>query len=392
MTSAPSSSAATTRASASSAASGARACPSCVVDDEHSIARFSRYATQLGRRRRPRRRAAAVDDLLATRHAARARRLGAVPDARRDGRGDLRATASVLVEQFPRADARWETIQWAWDKRNTYALAERAGHPDAAHLAAGRRRRSWTRSTVEPPLAIKPAIKEHFFYATKAKAWRADTREELRELFDARARRIVGPGEVMVQELIPGDGEQQFAYCAFYQGRRAARHDGRPPARGSIRRSSAAPARSSRPSSCRSSRRCPSGSSAPSTTTASSSSSTSSTRATGSSSCSTSTPAPGATTRSRRRRRRLPVPPLPPISSGEAVEPRRGRAGVRWVRLVTDLPTGDRRDRRRAARTGASTCGRCGARTSRPSSAARTRCPAWWSLLCLPYLSVKRGF
>jgi hypothetical protein len=32
-------------------------------------------------------------------------------------------------------------------------------------------------------LAIKPALKENFFYATGAKAWRAQTMEELRQIY-----------------------------------------------------------------------------------------------------------------------------------------------------------------------------------------------------------------
>ena len=45
---------------------------------------------------------------------------------------------------------------------------------------------------------------------------RADSRTELEDLFQ-RAAALVGPGEVMVQELIPGDGRQQLAYCAFFK-------------------------------------------------------------------------------------------------------------------------------------------------------------------------------
>jgi len=69
----------------------------------------------------------------------------------------------------------------------------------------------------EPPLAIKPAIKEHFLYPTKAKAWKALTHAQLEELFQ-RATELVGPGEVMVQEFVPGTGSQQFAYCVFFKG------------------------------------------------------------------------------------------------------------------------------------------------------------------------------
>ena len=66
------------------------------------------------------------------------------------------------------------------------------------------------------PLAIKPAIKENFFYSTGAKAWRANTPEQLHRLFE-KASRLIAPEEIMVQEIIPGDGRQQFSYCAFFR-------------------------------------------------------------------------------------------------------------------------------------------------------------------------------
>src|SRR5207245_1681397 len=67
------------------------------------------------------------------------------------------------------------------------------------------------------PLAIKPAIKEHFIYATRAKAWKANSKRELLDLYE-RAVRVVKPDEVMVQDYIPGDGAHQVAYCAFFKG------------------------------------------------------------------------------------------------------------------------------------------------------------------------------
>ncbi len=64
------------------------------------------------------------------------------------------------------------------------------------------------------PLALKPAIKENFFYATGAKAWRANTIEELHHYWEKSARQI-SPGEILIQEIIPGDGREQYSYCAF---------------------------------------------------------------------------------------------------------------------------------------------------------------------------------
>ena len=55
---------------------------------------------------------------------------------------------------------------------------------------------------------------------TKAKAWRANTPTELRELF-VRASEVTGAGHILVQSLIPGDGRNQFAYCAFFKDGKA---------------------------------------------------------------------------------------------------------------------------------------------------------------------------
>ena len=66
------------------------------------------------------------------------------------------------------------------------------------------------------PVVVKPAVKERFVRVTRAKAWRADSPAELRELV-AKAQSIVPAGETMVQEHIPGGGESQYAYCAFFK-------------------------------------------------------------------------------------------------------------------------------------------------------------------------------
>ncbi len=66
------------------------------------------------------------------------------------------------------------------------------------------------------PLAIKPAVKENFFYATGAKAWRANTVDELHQMF-AKAHKQIAIEEILLQEIIPGDGSTQFSYCAFFR-------------------------------------------------------------------------------------------------------------------------------------------------------------------------------
>ncbi len=196
---------------------GRRGVPVCVVDDEHSIARFSRYANHRVTVPDLRNEQTVVKTLLAI-----GRRLdlqGWVLYPTRDETvAALSRHRSELSEQFRVPTPEWNTVQWVWDKRNTYRLAEQLEIPiprtwypqDLADLA---------QIDAALPVAIKPAIKEHFIYSTKAKAWRANTGTELLELFQ-RAAAVVGPGEMMIQDIIPGDGHQQFAFCAFFKERR----------------------------------------------------------------------------------------------------------------------------------------------------------------------------
>jgi predicted ATP-grasp superfamily ATP-dependent carboligase len=120
-----------------------------------------------------------------------------------------------LSEVFRVPTPGWETIKWLWDKRNTYRLAADLGVPIP---------RTWYPRDVGDldqieghfPVALKPAIKEHFVYATKDKAWRADTLEQLRELFH-RALRHIPAEEIMIQDLIPGNGNCQYAHCSLFK-------------------------------------------------------------------------------------------------------------------------------------------------------------------------------
>lgn len=188
--------------------------PTCVIDDERSIARFSKYTTHFVSVPDLRDEERTIQALLET-----GRRLklhGWVLYPTRDETvAALSRHRTRLEEIFRVPTPEWRVIQCAWDKRETYRLAHELGIPTPG---------IWYAESLEElraldlqfPIAIKPAIKEHFFYATKAKAWRANNQAELESLF-VRAAAQVSTGEVILQDLIPGDGQQQFAYCAFFR-------------------------------------------------------------------------------------------------------------------------------------------------------------------------------
>jgi predicted ATP-grasp superfamily ATP-dependent carboligase len=194
---------------------GRQGIPVCVVDDEYSISRFSRYATRFVSVPDLRNERAAVDRLIEI-----GKRGGLDGWILYPTREELVAALShnreELSQVFRVPTPDWETVKWAWDKRNTYRLAQELGIPTPVTHYPENIGQLAQLDSLAPPFALKPAIKEHFVYATKAKAWRANNHSELRSLYQ-KASALAGDGEIMVQELIPGGGTQQFSYCAFFR-------------------------------------------------------------------------------------------------------------------------------------------------------------------------------
>src|SRR3974390_531925 len=159
---------------------GRRGIPVYVLDDQYCISRFSRYAKRVIK----------VDDLFDEQKA-----IDSVMEVGR--RFNLRdwvlfPTRDENVAAFSRrreelskffrvTTGEWESVEWAWDKKKTYELAESLDIPVPSTFSVrGAGELSFLYSRL--PLAIKPAIKEKFFYATGAKAWRANSANELHRL------------------------------------------------------------------------------------------------------------------------------------------------------------------------------------------------------------------
>jgi D-aspartate ligase len=107
----------------------------------------------------------------------------------------------------------WDALRAAYDKRFTHMLGARLGldqpwtvFPDgeaALEQAEGRF-----------PVVIKPAYKASANGLTMAKAWRADAPDELRRLY-RQACALVDPEILMLQQLVPGNGQSQLSYAAL---------------------------------------------------------------------------------------------------------------------------------------------------------------------------------
>jgi D-aspartate ligase len=197
---------------------GRRGIPSVVIDDEHSIGAYSRYTEHAVHCKSLREPDAVVESALSI-----GKRFGLegwILFPTRDETVAAFSKARAELGNFFRVPMpHWDSVKFAWDKRNMHELltnlkipAPRSFNPQSVD--------ELERIDFEPPYVLKPAIKEHFFYKTRAKAWRADSREELRQLFRLAVDHC-GSGEMLIQELIPGDGRHQFSYCAFFKGGKA---------------------------------------------------------------------------------------------------------------------------------------------------------------------------
>ena len=205
---------------------GRQGIPVCVIDDETSIARTSRFVREAIRVRNLRTEQALLDALSLARS-----KLGlpgwVLYPTREENVAGIAANRDALQRDFRVPTPDLAATRQAWDKREVYALAERLSIPVPRTWFPGSEE-DLAAIDIDGPIVVKPAIKEHFFYATHAKAWRANTMAELRDAF-RRAAEIMPADEIIVQDMVPGDGQQQYAYCAFFR-------DGRPVASMTVRR------------------------------------------------------------------------------------------------------------------------------------------------------------
>lgn len=193
---------------------GRRGIPVYILEDQHSISSFSKYAKRVIRVKDLRDEEETIASVLAVGREFQLQGWVLFP-TRDETVAAISRHRARLAEFYRVTTPDWETVKWAWDKTNTHLLAKQLGIPAPE---------TWNPRSLEElaelyprlPLAIKPAVKENFFYATGKKAWRAETPDELNQLF-LQANQQIKPEEIMVQEIIPGSGDHQFSYCAFFR-------------------------------------------------------------------------------------------------------------------------------------------------------------------------------
>jgi predicted ATP-grasp superfamily ATP-dependent carboligase len=105
-----------------------------------------------------------------------------------------------------------EVTRFALDKRLTYRRADVLGI-ESPWTWVGNSLAELEALDIPYPAILKPAINHHFFPQTNIKALPVENLSELQRGF-AQMSRFIPPSEIMVQERIPGGGENQFSLCA----------------------------------------------------------------------------------------------------------------------------------------------------------------------------------
>jgi D-aspartate ligase len=197
---------------------GRRGIRVCIIDDARCISSYSKYVERVVRVKDLRDERKTVDSVLEVGRGLNLRNWVLLPT--RDETGAAFSKNCRELEKFFRVPVpEWNTIKWAWDKKSTYELSGKLDIPcpKTFNVASAKELPSLYNRL---PLAVKPAIKEHFFYETRAKAWRANTIDELHALF-AKAQRQISTEEILLQEIIPGNGTSQYSFCAFFKDGRS---------------------------------------------------------------------------------------------------------------------------------------------------------------------------
>jgi D-aspartate ligase len=131
------------------------------------------------------------------------------------------AEVKLVASEQQRLGTTFRLFGSPWDDLNALCdkqlLAQRAAQAGIATPKNFRVRSEAEAAAIDMifPVVLKPAQRLSWNAFTRAKAWRADTRDEFLTRY-REAAALVGADNVVVQELVEGGGETQFSYAALW--------------------------------------------------------------------------------------------------------------------------------------------------------------------------------
>lgn len=121
----------------------------------------------------------------------------------------------LLSQEYTVTVPPWASLRFAGDKRVLHETAGKLGIHQPWTVCP--RNRGEIASLQCPfPVILKPATRFRPNTLATPKAWRVENCASLKERYD-EASCLVGPDNLIIQEILPGGGETQFSYAALCQ-------------------------------------------------------------------------------------------------------------------------------------------------------------------------------
>ncbi len=120
----------------------------------------------------------------------------------------------TLDQYYLLSTSEWEVTKFAYDKKLSHQLAEQVEVP-VPETYFPENIEQLSHLDLDFPFILKPTIKDNFFPATKKKAIRVNSKDELIEAHKYMSS-IIDRSEIMVQELIQGGANNLYSFCCLF--------------------------------------------------------------------------------------------------------------------------------------------------------------------------------
>lgn len=122
---------------------------------------------------------------------------------------------SELAPYYKNWIPEWPCVQTVYDKDKLYRFAQKL----YLEIPCTTVFRSWDevkKSALQYPVIIKPAVRETFSKTFKKKAIEVQSKKELQKQLEHVTKKV-SIEKLLIQEVIPGTGAQQYSYAAFFK-------------------------------------------------------------------------------------------------------------------------------------------------------------------------------
>lgn len=193
---------------------GRKGIPVQVIDHEFPISRFSRYCNHFTKAPNPLDEESYLSFLKRFSRNNRAHDWVIYPNNDRTV-CFLSRFREQLEEYYRIPTPDWQTIQYIYDKKNTYQLAEKLEIP-IPKTYYPQNQKEIEGLKLDYPVIIKPSIRDNFYDKTKIKAFLITNRDQLIKTYK-KVTAVIEASEVLIQEFIPGGPRHLYSFCPLFK-------------------------------------------------------------------------------------------------------------------------------------------------------------------------------